>query len=177
MNLIIKTFAVFVFFTASLNPVFSQSGKTTVDCSQLLTAAMVEEICGLTGIVERVTSVERNAVNCNRVYRVGKGWGDELIFILTPKSDASGASSTLDWMKKEYADMGLKPLNGIGDEAFLLNFTDKLTGRNNIQLVFRKNGMVIELKTEESRSAKTPCPCYNAEKLENLAKAMALKIQ
>jgi hypothetical protein len=165
-------FSMFIYNTG-----FAQSGSTPVDCSKLLTPAMVEEHCGLSGIAERVTSVERSGVNCNRVYRVGKGWGDELIFILTSKTDSKGAASTLDWMKKEYAGMGLKALNDIGDEAFMLDFTDKLTGRKNLQLVFRKGGMVIELKTEESRSTKTPCPCFDAAQLTRLAKAIASNIQ
>ena len=165
-------FSMFIYNTG-----FAQSGSTPVDCSKLLTPAMVEEHCDLSGIAERVTSVERSGVNCNRVYRVGKGWGDELIFILTSKTDSKGAASTLDWMKKEYAGMGLKALNDIGDEAFMLDFTDKLTGRKNLQLVFRKGGMVIELKTEESRSTKTPCPCFDSTKLTRLAKAIASNIQ
>lgn len=156
---------------------FSQSGNTTVDCSKLLTTAMVEEHCDLGGIAGRVTSVERSGINCNRVYRVGKGWGDELIFILTSRSDSQGAASALDWMKQEYADKGLKAVADTGDEAFTLDFTDKLTGRRNLQLVFRKGGMVIELKTEESRSTKTPCPCFDAAQLIGLAKAIALNIQ
>lgn len=176
MNKILSSlFLLYSFF--NINAGLSQSDSTPVDCSKLLTPDMVQENCGLSGIIERVTSVERPGVNCNRVFRVGKGWGDELIFILTSKTDSKAAASTLDWMKNEYAGKGLRMLKDTGDEAFLLEFTDKLTGRKNLQLVLRKAGMVIELKTEESRSTKTPCPCFDATQLSRLAKSIAANIQ
>jgi len=147
--------------------------KAPVDCAAILTTAMVESNCGLSGIVERVTSVERNKANCNRVYRVGKGWGNELIFILTPKTDAG---SSFEYMKKEYADQGLQLLDGVGEQAFSLNFKDPLTKRQMHQIVFTKNNHLIELKSEESPDPKKPCPCFEIEKMKSLAKSIAEKI-
>ena len=71
---------------------------------------------------------------------------------------------------------GLETVNNIGDEAFTLVFNDPLTKRENHQLVFRKNGFLVELKTNESRSAKTPCPCYEMDKLKKLAENVAGKL-
>lgn len=145
-----------------------------IDCSQLLSASMIESICGIAAIKERVTSVERPSKNCNRSYGMDKAWGDELIFITTPVSDGT---RSFDAMKKSNQSNGLSEIDNIGEAAFSLRFKDKLTGRQQEQLVFLKNNLIVELKTQQSRSPKTPCPCYDAEKLKKLAAAIAAKIQ
>ncbi len=147
-----------------------------LDCAALLTAAMIEEACQASGIQERVTSVERKGSNCNRSYGMKNAWGDELIFIVSPKKDAAGAAAALGYMKKDNADNGLNAVAGIGDGAIALSFKDKLSGRQQEQLIFHKNNLLIELKAVESRSAKTPCPCYNAGQLQALAKQIVEKI-
>lgn len=155
-------------------PATASKATTAVDCSNLLTAGMIEEYCQAKAIKERITSVERKGATCNRSYGLDKAWGDELIFIASPKSD--GAAS-FNAMKKQNAANGLKELSEIGEAAFSLSFTDKLTGRQQEQIVFHKKNLLVELKTQESRSAKTPCPCFNASQLKSLAKAIAEKIQ
>ena len=161
-------------------PVSSTSAKeipAAIDCGTILTTAMVEELCGKTGIVERISSIERKGANCNRLYGVGKNaWGDELVFIVTVLKDATAAASGINRMKKDNASNGLQIVSNIGDEAFTLVFKDPLTKRENHQLVFRKNGFLVELKTNESRSAKTPCPCYEMDKLKKLAENVAGKL-
>lgn len=161
-------------------PVSSTSAKeipAAIDCGTILTTAMVEELCGKTGIVERISSIERKGANCNRLYGVGKNaWGDELVFIVTVLKDATAAASGINRMKKDNASNGLSTISNIGDEAFTLVFKDPLTKRENHQLVFRKNGFLVELKTNESRSAKTPCPCYEMDKLKKLAENVAGKL-
>jgi hypothetical protein len=161
-------------------PVNSTSAKeilAAIDCGTILTTAMVEELCGKTGIVERISSIERKGANCNRLYGVGKNaWGDELVFIVTVLKDATAAASGINRMKKDNASNGLSTISNIGDEAFTLVFKDPLTKRENHQLVFRKNGFLVELKTNESRSAKTPCPCYEMDKLKKLAENVAGKL-
>jgi hypothetical protein len=161
-------------------PVSSTSTKeipAAIDCGTILTTAMVEELCDKTGIVERISSIERKGANCNRLYGVGKNaWGDELVFIVTVLKDATAAASGINRMKKDNASNGLQIVSNIGDEAFTLVFKDPLTKRENHQLVFRKNGFLVELKTNESRSAKTPCPCYEMDKLKKLAENVAGKL-
>jgi hypothetical protein len=161
-------------------PVSSTSAKeilAAIDCGTILSTAMVEELCGKTGIVERISSIERKGANCNRLYGVGKNaWGDELVFIVTVLKDATAAASGINRMKKDNASNGLSTVSSIGDEAFTLVFKDPLTKRENHQLVFRKNGFLVELKTNESRSAKTPCPCYEMDKLKKLAENVAGKL-
>ncbi len=161
-------------------PVSSTSAKeipAAIDCGTILTTAMVEELCGKTGIVERISSIERKGANCNRLYGVGKNaWGDELVFIVTVLKDATAAASGINRMKKDNASNGLQIVSNIGDEAFTLVFKDPLTKRENHQLVFRKNGFLVELKTNESRSVKTPCPCYEMDKLKKLAENVAGKL-
>jgi hypothetical protein len=149
----------------------------SIDCASLLTPAMIEDACKASGIQERITSVERKGSNCNRSYGMKNAWGDELIFIVSPKNDAAGAASAMGYMKKDNAENGLKAISGIGDGAIALSFKDKLSGRQQEQLIFHKNNLLIELKAVESRSAKTPCPCYNASQLQTLAKLIAEKIQ
>lgn len=143
------------------------------DCSSLLTTAMVESDCGLTGIVERVTSVEQSGQNCNRSYRLGKGWGDDLIFIAVP----TPGKADLSYVKKAYANKGIEKVNGIGDEAYTMNFTDELTKRQEHQLLFLKGNYLIELRTKESANKKTPCPCFEMEKLKKLGASIAEKIK
>jgi hypothetical protein len=166
--------------TTNTMPVSNTSTKeilAAIDCGTILTTAMVEELCGKTGIVERISSIERKGANCNRLYGVGKNaWGDELVFIVTVLKDATAATSGINRMKKDNASNGLETVSNIGDEAFTLVFKDPLTKRENRQLVFRKNGFLVELKTNESRSAKTPCPCYEMEKLKKLATNVAGKL-
>ncbi|HMR91861.1 MAG TPA: hypothetical protein PKC69_06090 [Chitinophagaceae bacterium] len=157
---------------ASTAPLETSTAPATIDCAALLSTALIEEQCGLTDITERITAVERKGANCNRVYRKGKGWGDELIFILT----VSSGTASLNYMKREYAGNGIENLTGIGDEAISLNFKDKLSGRQQHQVIFRKNNYLIELKTTESTSSKTPCPCYDFDKLKKLAARIAAKI-
>lgn len=161
-------------------PVSSTSAKeipAAIDCGTILTTTTVEELCGKTGIVERISSIERKGANCNRLYGVGKNaWGDELVFIVTVLKDATAAASGINRMKKDNASNGLQIVSNIGDEAFTLVFKDPLTKRENHQLVFRKNGFLVELKTNESRSAKTPCPCYEMDKLKKLAENVAGKL-
>lgn len=148
-----------------------------IECGSILTAALLEEVCGNTGIVERISTVERKGTNCNRLYGVGKNaWGDELVFIVTVVKDANAASAGIGRMKKENSQNGFESVTGIGDEAFTLNFPDPLSKRKNHQLIFRKKGFLIELKTNESRSTKTPCPCYDMEKLKTLATKIADKL-
>lgn len=160
--------------TASANSIEPVPG---VECATILTTALLEEVCGKSGIVERISSVERKGSNCNRLYGVGKNaWGDELVFILTVLKDASAAGAGMSRMKKENAQNGLEIATGIGDEAFSLNFPDPLSKRKNHQLIFRKKGFLVELKTNESRSIKTPCPCFEMEKLKILATKIANKI-
>lgn len=164
--------------TPSTPPVAPQrtgnSSPVSIDCSQLLSASMIEDICGISDIKERITSVERPSKTCNRTYGMDKAWGDELIFISTPVSD--GARS-FNAMKKSNQSNELTEIDNIGEAAFSLRFKDKLTGRQQEQLVFLKNNLIIELKTQQSRSPKTPCPCFDAAKLQKLAAAIAAKIQ
>lgn len=145
---------------------------TMIVCNDLLTSSMVEQSCEMNGIVERKTSVEQAGRNCNRSYRLGKGWGDDLIFIVTQ----TPGKADLSYIKKAYAEKGLKTVSGIGEEAYTMDFKDKLTGRQEHQLVFLKKNLFIELKTKESASTKTPCPCYSMENLKKLAIAIAAKI-
>ncbi len=163
--------------TTSVNSTSAKEVKAAIDCETILTTAMVEDVCGKTGIVERISSIERKGANCNRLYGVGKNaWGDELVFIVTVLKDATAAVSGINRMKKDNTSNGLQSISNIGDEAFTLVFKDPLSKRENHQLIFRKNGYLVELKTNESRSAKTPCPCYEIDKLKKLAENVADKL-
>lgn len=155
----------------------AKNSLVTINCGTILSASMVESLCDETGVVERISSVERKGVNCSRLYGIGKNaWGDELVFIVTVLKDAAAAASGIARMKKDNATNELETIGNIGDEAFTLAFKDPLTKRENRQLIFRKNGFLVELKTNESRSAKTPCPCYKMEKLKKLAAGIAEKL-
>jgi hypothetical protein len=158
--------------TAAASIQIDSPSPAAISCADLLTTEMVETTCGMKGIVERVTSIEQAGKNCNRSYRLGKGWGDDMIFIATQ----TPGKADLSYIKKAYADKGIEAVKGIGEEAYTMNFTDKLTGRQEHQLVFVKKNLFIEIKTKESASAKTPCPCYDLENLKKLGTAIAAKI-
>lgn len=144
--------------------------SVSIDCEALGLKELVQDACGFSSVLEK-NNMEIKGRNCTRSYTTAdKQWGEKLIILIT------SSASSFDWMKKEYAPNGMKEITGVGEDAFTLEFPDKLNGRKNIQLVFRKGDKLIELKTMESPDPKSQCPCYGVEKLKVLALKIADKL-